>query len=233
MATNSFIFRNLNSDTDGLTVLAMPPKVIPEQAGKFLTVGGRDGYVFIDDGVSKPITMDITFIFKETEPLMAKLRENLQGEGELTLSTESGGFYKARVLGEVSFGYWLDHRACTVKFIAQPYLYLTSGKTSVTLTNGMVINNPGNVNAYPLFIISGSGTITITVGGSRSFSMYIPGTPKTVRVNSELMEAYTTTDSMNNNMTGEFPYLHVGDNTISWSGGSVTQIKIYPNTRQR
>ena len=52
-----------------------------------------------------------------------------------------------------------------------------------------------------------------------------------VTLNSELMEAYSGTTSLNANVSGEYPTLIPGMNAISWSG-DVTNVVIQPNWRE-
>ena len=52
-------------------------------------------------------------------------------------------------------------------------------------------------------------------------------------IDSELKEAYWGSTLKNSQMTGDFPVLPPGSTAISWSGGTVTEVVIWPHWREK
>ena len=98
----------------------------------------------------------------------------------------------------------------------------------ITLTaSTSTITNPGSVYSEPIITVYGSGDITLMVGTT---IVELEGVSGSITLDSQLQEAYSGTASMNSAMSGEFPLLKPGVNTLSWTG-EVNQIVICPNFR--
>lgn len=119
-------------------------------------------------------------------------------------------------------------RHFTVTFTCTGLKYLISGLEPIEITSsGMTLNNFWSYEAKPLLNIYGSGTITITINGS---SFTIKNISSYVIVDSELKECYKDSTNKGKDMTGEYPVLLIGKNTISWTG-TVTKIELTPRWR--
>ncbi|NCD04412.1 MAG: hypothetical protein EOM00_15810, partial [Clostridia bacterium] len=92
----------------------------------------------------------------------------LTGYGKLYTTKDPGGYFKANVIS----GYEVDMLSRRYdRFIVQfkinpPFFYLSSGDTPLKYTASPVaLNNPGTHDAEPLIKITGSGNITLNIGG--------------------------------------------------------------------
>ncbi len=94
-------------------------------------------------------------------------------------------------------------------------------------SSGVELNNFGSYESKPFFKIYGSGNITVNINGN---SFMVKNISNYVLVDSELKECYKDSTNMGKNMTGDYPILLVGENTISWSG-TVTKIELTPRWR--
>lgn len=94
----------------------------------------------------------------------------------------------------------------------------------------LVINNSGNYLSKPIMKISGAGTIEFTVNDNKLFRYTFPDGEDTVIIDSQKQDAYLGTVLKNRYMSGEFPTLEIGENTITWSG-TITSIKISSQSR--
>lgn len=92
-----------------------------------------------------------------------------------------------------------------------------------------VINN-GNTTAKPVFEIKGSGIIEFILNGDKLFRYEFPEGEDTVVVDSQKQDAYLGTVLKNRNMSGEFPVLEIGENTVALEG-SVNNINISSKSR--
>lgn len=109
-----------------------------------------------------------------------------------------------------------------VTFTTAPFEYAIC--QPIEITRPITLFNPGTFESLPKLTVYGTGDITITVHG---ISFQIKGLTDQVIIDSEFMEAYTGTITMNDKMVGKFPYFEVGENTISWTG-NLTKLIIEP-----
>lgn len=112
-----------------------------------------------------------------------------------------------------------------ITFRCRPERFLISGNNSVTVSSGDKLINPTAFAAKPLIHIEGSGSGTVTVAGTvMSFTDLVDF----VNVDCDKMDVYRQpAENKNNLMTGEFPVLPSGENTISFTGG-ITSVTITP-----
>lgn len=87
------------------------------------------------------------------------------------------------------------------------------------------MNNPGNVFSEPIITVTDSREITLIVGMTIVELSEVNGD---ITIDSTLQEAYSGYTSMNNCMSGDFPTLPPGSNTISWTG-NVSYLTVTPN----
>jgi phage-related protein len=94
----------------------------------------------------------------------------------------------------------------------------------------LVVNNIGNYKSKPIITINGTGTVEFILNDNSIFRYTFPDTETSVVVDSQKQDAYLGADLKNRNMSGEFPILEVGVNTIKWAG-EVTNIKVLSKSR--
>ena len=119
--------------------------------------------------------------------------------------------------------------AATVTFNCQPYmvesvvseiLFDVPGETSM-------ITNPGSAEALPFIEVNGSGDATFSINGSE---ITIAGMTENVPVYLDSSAGYVYTAEGATSMTGDFPVLVMGQNTISLGAG-VSSLLVKPNWR--
>ena len=118
----------------------------------------------------------------------------------------------------------MQYGEATLTFTCRPERFFLSGEQPLSVSNGGKINNPTRFDAKPLIHIEGSGTVTIAFGGatmSATLSDYI-------NIDCETMNAYRLpAENKNSNISGTFPKLLPGVNTIATTG-SVSAVVITP-----
>lgn len=112
-----------------------------------------------------------------------------------------------------------------VEFTLDPFEYTED--ISFKLDKPGVIYNPGTFESEPKLWIVGVGNLRVTIN---DISFRIKNVIGSVVVDSDILEAYLDTVSLNNVMEGEFPILKVGPNNIQWSE-NVEYIQIKPRWR--
>ncbi|MFJ7554157.1 phage tail protein [Bacillus thuringiensis] len=120
-----------------------------------------------------------------------------------------------------------EHGEFEVDFTLDPFEYTED--VNLKLTKPGVIYNPGTIESDPKFWIVGNGTFRITIN---DVSFQIKDVNGSVVIDSEVLEAYTDTISMNNKMVGQFPIFNMGENKIEWSG-SIQFMEIRPRWRYK
>ena len=111
----------------------------------------------------------------------------------------------------------------TIVFECKPQRFLKTGETPVAIESGESILNPTGFDAYPLIqVIGTSGVLmindsTITFSSIDSYTM----------LDCELQDAYKETTNKNSTVSGTFPVLKPGSNTISWTG-NISSVIIAP-----
>ena len=111
----------------------------------------------------------------------------------------------------------------TITFICRPERYLKSGETAVTIvSSGVTIDNPTKFNSKPLLRVYGSGEYTLSIN-SQALTINVDGY---IDIDCEQMNAWKGTVNKNSDISGVFPELVPGTNTITFSG--FTKIEITP-----
>ena len=83
--------------------------------------------------------------------------------------------------------------------------------------------NPTGFEAYPLFKVAGTSGVLTVNGNSITFSSI----DNFVMLDCELQDAYKENINKNNTISGTFPVLKTGSNTISWTG-NISSVIITP-----
>ena len=225
------IWKGINSRTVGITVTELPEIILPEERVTFTDVPGLSGSLAQTEGVDvyKDITLAVKcYVQNPTAQAVQAIASIFRGSGRLELPNRPEGYYEARVINQIPFAKILrgnTPRTFTVNFRCKPFLHLYSGETEQTVSSGDFLHNPTGVQAKPLITIVGSGDITLLVGTQ---IIQLNGIENGIVLDSELQEAYYGNTLLSSKMTGEYPVLGEGNTAISWTGGTVTGIKVMP-----
>ena len=224
-------WKGINSRTVGITVTDLPEIILPEERVTFTDVPGLSGSLAQTDGVDvyKDITLAVKCYCPDPTPAaVAAIAAYFRGAGRLGMPNRPEGFYEARVVNQIAFAKILrgnKPRTFTVNFRCKPMLHLYEGETEQTISSGDFLHNPPGVQTKPLITITGSGDIPLLVGTQ---IIQLNGIEGGIGLDSELQEAYWNSALKNNCMTGEFPVLGEGNTAISWTGGTVTEVRVVP-----
>lgn len=225
---NTIKWKGISSTTKkGLIITSLPPITKPQMRINEMMVDGRDGSVIEELGYQsydKAVGIGLKGGYDIDEII-----SYFTGSGTLVLSNEPDKYYKATIVNQIDYNRLLRFRTAEVKFRVQPYKHKV-GEAEVTVASGGTVTNLGNVESKPHITIEGSGTIEVGVNGINIFKYTFPNGETQVKLDCDGEDAYFNEALKNRNMTGEFPRLKVGSNTITYSG-SVTSFKIIPNSR--
>lgn len=227
----SFNFMGMDSYEDyGIVIETRPIIPKPQRNIQYLDVPGRSGSLKVDDATFKDIIIPIQCGFRDDN--VAYKADNIKvwlnsGEGPLILSNQPDRYYLAHVSDQIDISqeYWAFGKFL-VNFRCKPFKYAVNN-SPISLTTPGSITNLATMDSKPIIKIYGTGTIDLRINNT---SIHLTNIIDYVAIDSVLMDAYKDSTLMNNNMSGEFPSLQVGTNTISWTG-SVTKVEITPNWR--
>ncbi len=225
---NKIIWKGVDSSTiEGLMICELPPITKPKMRVQETTIDGVDGSIIEELGYEsydKSLKIGLTYNFD-----VDKIIKYFTGEGQVVFSNESDKYYNAKIIDQIDYERLLRFKEATVKFRVQPFKYKLN-ESSTTLTQSGKVVNVGLEYSKPIMKIIGSGAVEVLVNGLATFTYTFPENETEVIIDSEKEDAYLGTALKNRNMTGEFPRLLDGENTISWSG-NVTSIVVEPKSR--
>lgn len=215
----------------GLMICELPPISKPKMKTRITKIDGRDGDVIEELGYesyTKSISIGLTRNYDINQVI-----KYFTGSGELIMSNEPDKVYNSRIIDKIDYEKLLRFKKATIKFYTQPYKYKNNeAKKTLTITTqtSVKVNNVGLEESKPIIKLTGSGTVGISIAGVQIFNYTFPSNETEVVIDSLQEEAYLNGIYKNRNMTGEFPILKPGENTISWTG-TLTKIEIEPKSR--
>lgn len=229
----SYIFyNNQNSNDLGLIIEKTPEIPSPIIKYKNIEIDGGETLTKIIGFEDITFKVDFAYFADREEYLMKKSRIDAwlisEANKYLTYSLDEFVIYKVKQVqidNTTTTSRILRHFSVT--FICQGLKYMTNGLKPIEVNNGATINNFGSYEAKPLVKIYGSGNITFSIG-SKSFT--INNVSSYVSVDSEIKECYKDSTNKGRDMTGDWPILPIGLNTISWTG-NITKVEITPRWR--
>lgn len=225
---NKVIWKGVDSSTiEGLMICELPPITKPKMRVQETTIDGVDGSIIEELGYEsydKSLKIGLTYNFD-----VDKIIKYFTGEGQAVFSNEPDKYYIAKIINQIDYERLLRFKEATIKFRVQPFKYKLNESATTLIQSGKVVN-VGLEYSNPLMKITGSGTVEVLVNGLAIFTYTFPENETEVVIDSEKEDAYLGTVLKNRNMTGEFPRLLDGENTISWSG-NVTSIVVEPKSR--
>ena len=220
------IVNGMDSREVGLTCTNPPSLLTPSERLTKVAVPGRSGYLTISDDSYESITKKVTLFFEGTDPSAAI--DLIRSARTLVFSNEPDFLYYGHLSGGDSLDPLIfDMIEFDAVFECDPEKRQREPDT-IAATSGMTIINPGNRKTRPTFEVTGSGTIVLTVG---SQTVTLAGVSGTYIVDGNLMECYDSSGvSKNSSMTGDFPIVASGAETmISWTGSATVVVR--PNWR--
>lgn len=226
-----FEFRGIRSTDMGVEMLSRPQREQPSAMGQSITVSGRSGRLWLEDGTWDDVLVQVQCVVPDGE--MDRVTAWLSGCGELRFSDEPERVYRARVRGgavrTMPFAR-LSAQQFTLGFDCGPFRYQYPPAEAIVLTESGAVNNPGTVASQPRIVIEGTGDITLSVGGCL---MVFEGIEGGIVVDSEAMECFSPDGAALLNDRAdmeEFPLMACGSNAVTWTG-DVTKVSIEPRWR--
>ena len=217
------IFNNKSSADCRIQVAHPPGYTYPERDYTITHIPGRNGDIIQDNGCYKNVerTYEVSFDapnedFATYANVVSAWLHSTTGYARLEDSYEPN-YYRVATYQESNIFENLYNKAgtATIVFECKPQRFLKTGDNTITIQNSLTIMNPTGFEAYPLFKVTGTSGVLTVNGNSITFSS-IDGF---VMLDCELQDAYKENINKNSTISGTFPVLKPGSNTIRWTGG--------------
>ena len=216
------IFNNKSSADCRIQVAHPPGYAYPERDYTITHIPGRNGDIIQDNGCYKNVerTYEVSFDapnedFATYANAVSAWLHSTTGYARLEDSYEPN-YYRMATYQESNIFENLYNQAgtATIVFECKPQRFLKTGDNTITIQNSLTIMNPTGFEAYPLFKVTGTSGVLTVNGNSITFSSI----DDFVMLDCELQDAYKENINKNSIISGTFPVLQTGSNTISWTG---------------
>ena len=211
----------------GLLIQTLPPISKPRQRVDIEEINGRDGDIVTYLGYGaydKEFKIGLYGSYDIDEII-----NYFNSQGIVTFSNEPDKYYNYKIVEQIDFDKLLRYKEATIKMHVQPFKYSAEDNKKIfPITNELSIDirNVGNIYSRPVIVITGTGTINLSLNGNQLFVINM-GSYESITIDTNNMNAYNGSTLLNRNVTGNYDNfkLNVGKNTISWTG-TITQIEI-------
>ena len=195
---NHLIYDGVESRDFGVFISGEGVFDAPARRGEMISIPGRNGSLFMDEGVFENITVEYpAFIGTGYEELfrtkIGDLRSALSSRGNYKRLTDTYHPDEFR-LGVFREGLEVDPQhitragGFTLKFDCKPQRFLISGEDPVIFTANGSITNPTLFASSPMIKVTGNGTVAI--GDDGKYRFVVSNNTGTIWIDSEIMEAY-------------------------------------------
>ena len=226
-----FIWKNIDSRVMFIRVPNRVPVIRPEERVEHVTIPGRSGELTVTEG------NDIYHSYIQTVTVtvagnthVRDAEEWLRGDGFITFDTQPDLKQKARIIGAVTFEKHsknLDYWNADVQFYCEPLKRMRTDPEAIVLNeSGTTVTNPSVLTAKPKIAITGSGAVTVSVGGR---TLTIPDCVDGWVIDSENEWILQNGIPRIGACSGNFPVLAPGDNTVLFTGA--TGLTVTPEWR--
>lgn len=221
------IFNGINNKDMDLKVVSLPPIQDSTKSTNDADIDGMDGTLTEFNKYTSD-TKSVECDYKDESCDPDKIVSWLRGSGKVVFGNRPDRYYNAEINNVVPLSQIIENQMYNfiVQFKCQPFGYLHEGQKKITLTSGTtLLNNKVDYYSLPVITIYGTGSCTFTINGRTLTITEIGGS---ITIDSTIESCYNGKDNM---ISGDYPYLDVSKNIISWSGSNVTKVEIITNWR--
>ena len=224
---STITYSGVSSDTLGIMVnqIIVPPSSVEEY--EMIKIPGRPEPLRSNLKTRPPIQIEVEATIVE-DNVLRQIYSTFQGTGKLIRSTEPDKYYNAsaQVITPENIARYM-HKI-TLGFECMPFAYAVSNDPVELEISGSAttIDVGGGYYCQPIYQITGSGDITLSVNGASLLTLYNVG--GYVTVDTALMMCHQNGAHVKN--SGKLPFLSPGTNMLSWSS-NVTKMEVIKNER--
>ena len=227
---NAFILNNTINSRSNLGLRITRPPVIPptRRVVNTIEVDGREGSLTILRGW-RDVSFDLqaALLGDNHATRWRDILPQILNAESIHFSNDEGVFYQIKQVTATPHEKRLVGMSeYTLAFTCAPFRYMRN-VAMITRTISGILANPGTVHSLPRITVFGTGTRTLTINGRAIVLNLLQGR---LTLDSALKICHFGNVAQNNQMTGDFPVLSVGNNTITLGTG-ITRLEIEPRWR--
>ena len=216
---DNYKWKGSTFNSKGIIIEKTPIANKPKHSYTQYTIPGKDGYLAIDNKTFEPIIMTIECHLDSTTANIDEIRAWLDGYGELQIDDEKK--YTGYISNSISFDKVLNFRKFIIQFTLQP-LAKAITPTTVDASSIASFESTTYARTYPTITIAGTGTLTFYINNI-GFTLY--DADGTYILDCEAKVITKNGVNQSGSMSGEFPYIIPGSNSITKTG-TITTLSI-------
>jgi len=219
----------INSRGDlGLWITERPAIPATERIVQKIEVDSREGSLTILKGWRDcDIPMQAAMVGADIQSRYRNAQAKLREAKTLYRSDDPSVYYKVKTVeAGPLYMKFSTLGEFTINFSCAPFKYQRNVAVVTRSTSGS-LTNPGTVYSLPKITVYGTGSRTLTINGKAIILNLLSAH---LILDSELKTCYFGDTAQNQLMTGDFPVLEAGANTITLGTG-ITRIEIEPRWR--
>ncbi len=218
----NYKWKNYTFNSKGIIIEKTPIVNKPKHSYTQYTIPGRSGYLAVDNKTFDPILLSIECHLDNNNVDINEIREWLDGYGELQLDNEKK--YTGYISNAIPFEKVLNFRKFVIQFTLQP-LAKAITPTTINALSLNTITGDTYINANPKITITGTGDITFKINNI-GFTIYDADGTYVLDCDAKVITKNGVNQS--GNMSGEFPSILDGTNTLTKTG-TITALTIEYN----
>jgi len=224
---STITYSGVSSDTLGIMVnqIIVPPSSVEEY--EMIKIPGRPEPLRSNLKTRQPIMITAEATIVE-DNMLRQIYSTFQGVGQLIISTEPDKYYNAsaQVITPENIARYM-HKI-TLGFECMPFAYAVSNDPVELEISGSAatIDVGGGYYCQPIYQITGSGDITLSVNSASLLTLY--NVDGYVTVDTALMMCHK--NGLHVKSSGKLPFMSPGTNMLSWSS-NVTAVEVIKNER--
>ena len=215
----NYKWKGTSFNSMGIIIEKTPITSKPKHSYNQYTIPGRSGYLAIDNKTYDPLLLSIECHLDTNNVDMNEIREWLDGYGTLQLDDEKE--YTGYISNSISFEKITHFRKFIIQFTLQP-LAKALETTTINALSIDSFDSDTYINAYPIITITGTGDISFSINNI-NFTIYEAS--GTYILDCEAKVITKNGINQSNNMSGNFPYIVNGSNSVVKSG-NITAVSI-------
>ena len=227
MKKNFCILNGIRSDTvEGLLIQELPPVVKPPMRTQIEEIDGRDGSIVTNLGYGAYEKEMIIGLYGDFD--IDNVIRFFNSSGTAIFSNELDKVYQYQISSAINFERLVHFRVATVTFYVQPFKHSSVEELQEFTSSPFDVINSGNIKSKPVLTIRGKGTVTLSLNGAEILVISLGNSTRNIIIDAEEMNAYFGNTFLNRLVSGNYDDLSlgIGKNTISWTGGTVSSMKI-------
>lgn len=225
---STITFKNTVSSDIGIMInrVVVPPS--SQEDYQMISIPGRLEPLRSNLKTRPPIMITAEATIVE-DNMLRQIYSTFQGVGQLIISTEPDKYYNAsaQVITPDNIVRYMNK--ITLGFECQPFAYAVDNEPIDLKNEGLntaSIEIGGSYYCQPIYQITGSGNITLSVNSASLFTLY--NVDGYVTVDTALMMCHK--NGLHVKSSGKLPFMSPGINMLSWSS-NVTKMEVTKNER--